>query len=75
MMMIMMLRKENTNSSILKIICFPSLLCPRHKAEADNIEKIAKEANHTSSQAYKLLLDTLAGENETVNDIGDLNRK
>uniref|UniRef100_A0A8C5SCK4 Laminin subunit gamma-1 n=1 Tax=Laticauda laticaudata TaxID=8630 RepID=A0A8C5SCK4_LATLA len=50
-------------------------LAARHKAEADNIEKIAKEANDTSSQAYKLLLDTLAGENETTNDIGDLNRK
>ncbi|KAL7984791.1 hypothetical protein Chor_003361 [Crotalus horridus] len=49
-------------------------LAARHKAEADNIEKIAKEANDTSSQAYKLLLDTLAGENETMNDIGDLNR-
>ncbi|XP_070602395.1 laminin subunit gamma-1 [Erythrolamprus reginae] len=50
-------------------------LAARHKAEADNIEKIAKEANETSSQAYKLLLDTLAGENETTNDISDLNRK
>lgn len=69
----MMLGEQNTNSSIFQIRF--SIFWPRHKAEADNIEKIAKEANDTSSQAYKLLLDTLAGENETTDDIGDLNRK
>ncbi|XP_066479595.1 laminin subunit gamma-1 [Tiliqua scincoides] len=50
-------------------------LAARHKQEADDIERIAREANDTSSQAYKLLLDTLAGENQTMNDISDLNRK
>ncbi|KAL8178112.1 UNVERIFIED_CONTAM: Laminin subunit gamma-1 [Gekko kuhli] len=50
-------------------------LAQRHKQEADDIVRIAKEANDTSAQAYKLLLDTLAGENQTANDIGDLNRK
>ncbi|XP_033006958.1 laminin subunit gamma-1-like [Lacerta agilis] len=50
-------------------------LAARHKQEADDIVRVAKEANDTSTQAYKLLLDTLAGENQTMNDIGDLNRK
>nr|XP_056701417.1 laminin subunit gamma-1 [Euleptes europaea] len=50
-------------------------LAQRHKQEADDIVRVAKEANDTSTQAYKLLLDTLAGENQTVNDISDLNRK
>ncbi|KAH0618288.1 hypothetical protein JD844_017344, partial [Phrynosoma platyrhinos] len=50
-------------------------LAARHKQEADDIVRIAKEANDTSSQAYQLLLDALTGENQTTNDINDLNRK
>ncbi|KAF7241285.1 Laminin subunit gamma-1 [Varanus komodoensis] len=56
------------------LFSFPDT-CSSHKQEADDIVRIAKEANDTSAQAYKLLLDTLAGENQTMHDIGDLNKK
>ena len=47
----------------------------RHKKEADEIVRIAKAANDTSTEAYQLLLKTLAGENQTANDIDELNQK
>uniref|UniRef100_A0A8C5EZ66 Laminin subunit gamma-1 n=1 Tax=Gopherus evgoodei TaxID=1825980 RepID=A0A8C5EZ66_9SAUR len=50
-------------------------LAERHKQEADNIVHIAKAANDTSTEAYTLLLKTLAGENQTASDIDELNRK
>uniref|UniRef100_K7G499 Laminin subunit gamma-1 n=1 Tax=Pelodiscus sinensis TaxID=13735 RepID=K7G499_PELSI len=50
-------------------------LAERHKQEADDIVRIAKAANDTSTEAYTLLLKTLAGENQTANDIDELNKK
>ncbi|KFV96685.1 Laminin subunit gamma-1, partial [Fulmarus glacialis] len=50
-------------------------LAERHKKEADEIVRIAKAANDTSTEAYQLLLKTLAGENQTANDIDELNQK
>lgn len=50
-------------------------LAERHKQEADDIVRIAKAANDTSTEAYTLLLKTLAGENQTASDIDELNRK
>lgn len=58
-------------------------LCPphsplshlRHKTDADQIEKIARDANDTSTKAYNLLLKTLGGESKTSQEIDDLNRK
>ncbi|KFR14673.1 Laminin subunit gamma-1, partial [Opisthocomus hoazin] len=50
-------------------------LAERHRKEADEIVRIAKAANDTSTEAYQLLLKTLAGENQTANDIDELNQK
>ncbi|KFV16423.1 Laminin subunit gamma-1, partial [Pterocles gutturalis] len=50
-------------------------LAERHKKEADEIVRIAKAANDTSTEAYQLLLKTLAGENQTAHDIDELNQK
>nr|XP_014351267.1 PREDICTED: laminin subunit gamma-1 [Latimeria chalumnae] len=50
-------------------------LAEKHKKEADEIEKTAKDANDTSTKAYDLLQRTLAGENKTANDIEELNRR
>ncbi|KFQ19837.1 Laminin subunit gamma-1, partial [Merops nubicus] len=50
-------------------------LAERHKKEADEIVRIAKAANDTSTEAYQLLLKTLAGENQTAADIDELNQK
>ncbi|KFW02341.1 Laminin subunit gamma-1, partial [Eurypyga helias] len=50
-------------------------LSERHKKEADEIVRIAKAANDTSTEAYQLLLKTLAGENQTASDIDELNQK
>ncbi|XP_074164653.1 laminin subunit gamma-1-like [Sminthopsis crassicaudata] len=50
-------------------------LAERHKKEADDIVRVAKTANDTSTEAYNLLLRTLAGENQTANEIEELNRK
>lgn len=47
----------------------------RHKADADQIERIAKEANDTSTKAFNLLKKALDGENKTSSDIDELNRK
>lgn len=43
--------------------------------DADQIEKIAKDANDTSTKAYNLLLKTLDGENKTSHEIDELNKK
>lgn len=43
--------------------------------EAEQIEKIAKDANDTSTKAYHLLLKTLDGESKTSQEIDELNRK
>lgn len=43
--------------------------------DADQIEKIAKDANDTSTRAYNLLLKTLEGEGRTSGEIDQLNRK
>uniref|UniRef100_A0A8C9VN56 Laminin, gamma 1 n=1 Tax=Scleropages formosus TaxID=113540 RepID=A0A8C9VN56_SCLFO len=51
------------------------VLAEKHKMDADQIQKIAKDANSTSTKALDLLLKTLDGENKTNNDINDLNRK
>lgn len=51
-----------------------SFVC-RHKTEADQIEKIAKDANDTSTKAYNLLLKTLEGESRTGQEIEELNKK
>ncbi|KAK2503340.1 hypothetical protein MC885_013915, partial [Smutsia gigantea] len=50
-------------------------LAERHKQEADDIVRVAKTANDTSTEAYNLLLRTLAGENQTAIEIEELNRK
>ncbi len=47
----------------------------RHKADADQIEKIAKDANDTSTKAYNMLKKALDGENKTSSDIDELNKK
>uniref|UniRef100_A0A6Q2Z0Q9 Laminin subunit gamma-1 n=1 Tax=Esox lucius TaxID=8010 RepID=A0A6Q2Z0Q9_ESOLU len=51
------------------------ILAEKHKMDADQIEKIAKDANDTSTKALNLLLKTLDGENKTNQDIDELNRK
>jgi len=43
--------------------------------EADQIEKISRDANATSSRAHDLLLATLEGESATSQEIEQLNRK
>lgn len=43
--------------------------------DADQIEKIAKDANDTSTKAFNLLMKTLDGESKTNQDIEDLNKK
>lgn len=53
----------------------PCFIFFRHKADADQIEKIAKDANDTSTKAYNLLMKTLDGENKINKDIEDLNQK
>ncbi|KAK1329285.1 hypothetical protein QTO34_011466 [Cnephaeus nilssonii] len=50
-------------------------LAERHKQEADDIVRVAQTANDTSTEAYNLLLRTLAGENQTALEIEELNRK
>ncbi|TRZ04223.1 hypothetical protein DNTS_029916, partial [Danionella cerebrum] len=50
-------------------------LAEKHKADADQIEKIAKDANDTSTKAYNMLKKALDGENKTSSDIDELNRK
>ncbi|XP_057713602.1 laminin subunit gamma-1 [Corythoichthys intestinalis] len=50
-------------------------LADKHKTDADQIEKIAKDANDTSTKAYNLLLKTLDGESQTARQIDELNRK
>ncbi|XP_026061619.1 laminin subunit gamma-1 [Carassius auratus] len=50
-------------------------LSEKHKADADQIEKIAKDANDTSTKAFNMLKKALDGENKTSGDIDELNRK
>uniref|UniRef100_A0A672HPT0 Laminin subunit gamma-1 n=1 Tax=Salarias fasciatus TaxID=181472 RepID=A0A672HPT0_SALFA len=50
-------------------------LANKHKMDADQIEKIAKDANDTSTKAYNLLLKTLDGEGKTSQEIDELNKK
>lgn len=50
-------------------------LAEKHKTAADQIEKIAKEANDTSTKAYNLLLKTLDGEAKTSQEIEQLNKR
>ncbi|TDH06384.1 hypothetical protein EPR50_G00132680 [Perca flavescens] len=51
------------------------MLADKHKMDADQIEKIARDANDTSTRAYNLLLKTLDGEGKTSKDIEELNKK
>ncbi|XP_071392229.1 laminin subunit gamma-1-like, partial [Centroberyx affinis] len=50
-------------------------LADKHKMDADQIEKIAKDANDTSTKAFNLLMKTLDGESKTSQEIDELNRK
>ncbi|KAB5579854.1 hypothetical protein PHYPO_G00199730 [Pangasianodon hypophthalmus] len=50
-------------------------LAEKHKTDADQIEKIAKDANDTSTKAYNLLMKTLDSEDKINKDIDDLNKK
>ncbi|KAG7273400.1 hypothetical protein CRUP_037462 [Coryphaenoides rupestris] len=50
-------------------------LADKHKMDADQIEKIARDANETSTKAYNLLMKTLDGEGKTGQEIDELNRK
>jgi len=43
--------------------------------DADQIEKIAKDANDTSTKAYNLLLKALDGQGNTSKEIDELNKK
>lgn len=43
--------------------------------DADQIERIAKDANDTSNKAYNLLLKTLEKERKTSEEIEELNMK
>lgn len=43
--------------------------------DADQIEKIAKDANDTSTKAFNLLTKTLEGEGKTSQEIEELNKK
>ncbi|XP_078121300.1 laminin subunit gamma-1 [Sander vitreus] len=51
------------------------VLADKHKMDADQIEKIARDANDTSTKAYNLLLKTLDGEGKTSQEIDELNKK
>lgn len=46
----------------------------RHKMDADQIEKIAKDANDTSTKAYNLLLKSIDGESKMGEEIDKLNK-
>ncbi|XP_056149920.1 laminin subunit gamma-1 [Lampris incognitus] len=50
-------------------------LADKHKMDADQIEKIARDANDTSTKAFNLLMKTLDGESKTSQEIDELNRK
>ncbi|XP_033932876.1 laminin subunit gamma-1-like, partial [Pseudochaenichthys georgianus] len=50
-------------------------LADKHKLDADQIEKIAKDANDTSTRAHELLLKTLEGESRTSREMDELNKK
>ncbi|XP_062849994.1 laminin subunit gamma-1 [Trichomycterus rosablanca] len=50
-------------------------LAEKHKKDADQIEKIAKDANETSTKAFNLLKKTLEGEDKINKDIDELNKK
>ncbi|KAM9719019.1 laminin subunit gamma-1 [Menidia menidia] len=47
-------------------------LADRHKMDADQIEKIAKDANDTSSKAHSLLLKALGGQSNTSREVEEL---
>ncbi|XP_007578148.1 laminin subunit gamma-1 [Poecilia formosa] len=49
-------------------------LADKHKMDADQIEKIAKDANDTSTKAYNLLLKTIDGESKMADEIDKLNK-
>lgn len=42
--------------------------------DADQIEKIAKDANDTSAKAYNLLLKSIDGESKMADEIDKLNK-
>uniref|UniRef100_A0A8C4DZT0 Laminin subunit gamma-1 n=1 Tax=Dicentrarchus labrax TaxID=13489 RepID=A0A8C4DZT0_DICLA len=70
--------KGNTASAFLRNTeneLSPEMIDPTHKMDADQIEKIAKDANDTSTKAYNLLLKTLDGEGKTSQEITELNKK
>ncbi|XP_039858413.1 laminin subunit gamma-1 [Simochromis diagramma] len=50
-------------------------LADKHKMDADQIERIAKDANDTSNKAYNLLQKTLEKERKTSEEIEELNTK
>ncbi|XP_075996096.1 laminin subunit gamma-1 [Genypterus blacodes] len=50
-------------------------MADKHKMDADQIEKIAKDANDTSTKAFNLLTKTLDGEGKTSQEIEELNKK
>ncbi|XP_059200058.1 laminin subunit gamma-1 isoform X1 [Centropristis striata] len=50
-------------------------LADKHKMDADQIEKIARDANDTSTKALNLLQKTLEGEGRTSQEIDELNKK
>lgn len=50
-------------------------LADKHKMDADQMEKIALDANATSTKAFNLLMKTLEGEGKTGQEIDELNRK
>ncbi|XP_038125931.1 laminin subunit gamma-1 [Cyprinodon tularosa] len=49
-------------------------LAEKHKMDADQIEKIAKDANDTSTKAYNLLLKSIDGESKMGEEIDKLNK-
>lgn len=47
----------------------------RHRLDADQIERISRDANDTSTRAYNLLLKTLDAESRTNQEVDELNKR
>uniref|UniRef100_A0A8C5GYU8 Laminin subunit gamma-1 n=1 Tax=Gouania willdenowi TaxID=441366 RepID=A0A8C5GYU8_GOUWI len=59
----------------LRVVLESTAALYQHKIDADQIEKIAKDANDTSTKAYNLLLKTVDGESKMSQEIDELNKK
>uniref|UniRef100_A0A3P8WAY1 Laminin, gamma 1 n=2 Tax=Cynoglossus semilaevis TaxID=244447 RepID=A0A3P8WAY1_CYNSE len=50
-------------------------LAEKHRLDADQIERISRDANDTSTRAYNLLLKTLDAESRTNQEVDELNKR